>query len=57
MIRLFVSWVIVTLIVIAIRYIFDRKTNREISRWSMRILWAGTITAMWLSVIVFFERF
>lgn len=57
MIRLFLTWAVFTVIIVVLKYVVDRRTNKELGRWSLRVLWSGGIVAIALSLIVFAERF
>ena len=56
MVRLILTWAVITAIITAFKYIIDRQTKEELGKWSLRITWAGMLTAVMLAFIVFLER-
>lgn len=56
MFRLLFAWVLLTSLVISVVYLTDRETNREVGKWSWRILWSGLVTVAILAVTIFLER-
>jgi len=56
MIRLVVTWVLITAIIIGITYCTDKATKKEAGKWSFRLLQAGIVSALGLGIIIFLER-
>jgi len=56
MIRLFLLWVVITSIVIAIRYFATPFIKHETTTWTFRIMWIGGIVAVMLGMGIFLER-
>ena len=56
MLRLVLTWAVITAIITALKYVVDRQTKEELGKWSLRILWSGFVTAVVLMFIVFLER-
>lgn len=56
MFRLFLLWVVITSIIIGVRYFVDRKLKIEMASWTFRILWIGGIVAAMLGMGIFLER-
>lgn len=56
MVRLILTWAVITAIITVFKYIVDRKTKTEIGLWSKRITWSGLIVAAGMAIVVFLER-
>jgi len=56
MFRLFFMWAVLTAILFGFYYFVERVQKKETAKWTSRVAWCGTVTALILCGIIFLER-
>lgn len=56
MIRLFVTWAVLTAALFGFYYFVDLVQKRATAKWFGRLVWCGLIPAVGIAGAIFFER-
>jgi hypothetical protein len=56
MIKLLLSWALLTGILFVFYYFIDRTQKQETVKWARRLLWCSAVPAVGICVAIFLER-
>ena len=56
MIRLFLSWAVLTAALFGVYYFVDLAQKKKTAKWAGRLLWCGLVPAIGIAGAIFLER-